>query len=780
MWDSSCVISLKVSVMKTRGASKSGLIIILVMIVFGFAACQRSQLLFDLVKEREFFRQKGDVFFHDYMESREDDWLGWGWSKLRKQGNRLAAYPSSRLRFVTEEREPLYLFSAFRPYLKDGVAAKNIRIELNNKVLTMVELKGQFNKFLNLAIPEEEIKKGNNWIEFFYSAEDESSQTEHIAEDKKRKFSLNVDDLILSNHSNFNFVKKYIQFHRSLSSERKPETLIQKVPGVTDYHIDIPPQSFFRAQCVYYPSITDAASGETLKLEISIQRHGEKEQIFHTIPISAEKNRINLDIPFTETGVARLRLKAGDISDSNALNGILIWNTIHVVGQRNKEEPQGATNVLSEYRELFTDKNIIIVIFDAARADHFSTYGYFRPTTPNTDEFAQNGTVFTNAYSEALSTRCSIGTLFTGFPLTVTSLTEITSILPRKLTTLAQLFKSSGFKTVGYTGIGNIARVFRFHRGFDQYFELNKEEGFYKKSPQYLPYVLPWLEANRNKKFFLYIHFKEPHEAYKPMPPFLGMFSSSYKETVDLTQYQDMGQELTEQQVEYIRACYDETLASADYAFGSILDKLNDLDLTEKTIVILTADHGDLLGEHGRQFGHAGYFGEGVMHIPLIIRFPYQEGIKIPGKIDALVKISDLFATLADGYRFDVPWDLIGGTSLLPVLSGSVEEVNPFIVVERRTRTGFCMRTKSHKLIIWDEEPPEFYDLRKDPQADHNIYHQEHVIANYMMAVLKKWIAEQELIKMRIFGKLSPKSKIKYDQIDKETIEDLKALGYIK
>ncbi len=768
------------SVVKTRGTSKSNLIIILSLIVFGFTACQKSQVVYDLVKEQEFAQQKGDVFFHDYMEGRDDDWLGWGWSKLRKQGSRLAVYPSSRLRFVAEEVTSPHLFFVCRSFLGDEVGAKSIRIEFNNKVLTTVELKGEINRSLNIAIPEEEIKRGNNWIEFFYATEDEVNQTERVSEDGKRKFSLSFDDLILSSHPNFKFVQKYIQFYRRLANEMKPGTFIQKVPSAMDFYIDIPAQSFFKARCTFYPSMPGEPIGDKHNLEISVQKHGEQEQIIHTIPISGEKSRIILDFPLSEIGVTKLRLKAGDLKDTSALNGILIWDMMHVLGKRNKEKAVVATNVLSEYRKLFTDKNIVFVIFDAARADHFSTYGYFRPTTPNTDVFAQNGTVFTNAYSEALSTRCSIGTLFTGFPLTVTSLTEITSILPRKLTTLAQLFKSRGFKTTGYTGIGNIARVFRFHRGFDQYFELNKEEGFYKKSPQYLPYVLPWLEANKDKKFFLYIHFKEPHATYKPMPPFLGMFSGSYKETVDLTQYLEMSQELTDQQVEYIRACYDETLASADSAFGSILDKLNDLDLNDNTIVILTADHGDLLGEHGRQFSHAGYFGEGVMQIPLIIRFPHQDGLKIPGKIEALVKLSDLFATLADGYQFDVPWDLIGGKSLLPILSGSMEEVNPFIVVERRTRTGFCIRTKSYKLIFGDDAPTEFYNLIKDPQAENNIYHQEVVMANYMLTMLKKWIAAQELIKMSIFGKHSPKNEIRYDQIDKETIEDLKALGYIK
>jgi arylsulfatase A-like enzyme len=429
---------------------------------------------------------------------------------------------------------------------------------------------------------------------------------------------------------------------------------------------------------------------------------------------------------------------------------------------------------------MFRDKNIVLVIFDAARADRFSSYGHFRPTTPRADKFAQSSTIFTRAYSEAISTRCSMGTFFTGFPLTVTSLTKVTSGIPRELTTLAQHFQSHGFKTTGYTGIGNVASVFRFDRGFDQYFELYREEDFYRKSQQYLPYVIPWLEANKDRKFFLYIHFKEPHAVYKPLPPFLGMFSGDYTETVDLTEYHEMGQDLSTQQVEYIRACYDENLASVDSAFGEILDKLNDLALDEKTIVILTADHGDLLGENGGLFGHGDYFGEGVMHIPMIIRFPTQEGQNVPDKIDALVKLSDLFATLADGYGFDVPWDLLGGKSLLPVISGNVLEVNPFVVVEKRDRKGFCIRTKRYKLIFWNDAPAEFYDLAEDPVAEQNMFQPDDVMANFMLARLKKWLASQELIKKAVLGKDPSAKDIRYDQIDKKTLENLKALGYIK
>ncbi len=756
------------------------LVVVFCLLILGLSACKKSHLIVDLVQEKEFARIIGDVFLHEYMENDADEWRGWGWSKLKQDGNRLAVYPSSRVRFIADDAIPLHLFCECRPYSQDKVAAKSVRIELNNSELATVELEGGINRFLDILIPADKIKRGNNWIEFFYLVDDGKSQKEPLSSEGKRKFSLEVNRLILSSHPDFGVAEKYVQLRQKIKPTEDARTIIQKVPSAVDFYLDIPEKSFFQARGTFYPANSSLPSEIDLDLEISAQKPGGKMEILYSQSIRDKKGRVNMDSPLSLSGVSRLRLKAGNEKDADSLMGFVVWDRVRVTGQGSEKEAIVSPNALSRYRDMFAGKNILFVIFDAARADHFSSYGYFRPTTPNSDRLAQDSTVFTNAFSEAISTRCSMGTVFTGYPLTVTSLTKVTSCIPQELTTLAQHFQSHGFKTAGYTGIGNVASVFGFDKGFDQYFELYKEEGFYRKSQQYLPYVIPWLEASKDKKFFLYIHFKEPHAVYKPLPPFLGMFSGGFKETVDLTEYHSMGQNLTTQQVEYIRACYDENLASVDSVFGEILEKLKDLGLDEKTIVILTADHGDLLGENGRRFGHGDYFGEGVMHIPLIIRFPSDDKLGVPRKIDALIKLSDLFATLADGCDFDVPRDLIGGKSLLPLISGAVQDVNPFIVVEKRDRNGFCIRTERHKLIFWNDAPAEFYDLAEDPVAENNIFRQEDVMANYMLTKLKKWIAAQGLIKNAVLGKDPAEKDIRYDQIDKKTLENLKALGYIK
>lgn len=749
--------------------------------IFGFFGCQKKHLVADLAREKEFARKIGDVLVHEYMDGETDDWRGWGWSRSKRDGRRMAVYPSSRLRFIADDPAPLHLYLKCRTYTQDDVAARRVRFELNDRKIASVDLKEGEDNFIHILLPEEDVQRGNNWIELFYIPGNGESRVEPLTPEGKRKFSLAVTQVVLSSYADREFADRYIRTKGNLSPHLGSGMIVQKVPGALDFYLDIPEKSFIEAECTFYPTNAISSSDDGFDLEISVQKPEEKEETIFSRPVDAAMNRITLDSPLSDSGgISKLRLKAGNAGDTGSLKGFLIWERARVAVKEKKKESATASDALSRYRGIFADKNFLFVIFDAARADHFSSYGYFRPTTPHVDRFARDSLVFTHAFSEALSTRCSMGTLFTGYPLTVTSLTKVTSGLPRELTTLAQHFRSQGFKTTGYTGIGNVASVFRFDRGFDQYFELYKEVDFYRKSFQYLPYVLPWLDANKDRKFFLYIHFKEPHAVYKPLPPFLGMFSGDYEERVDLTAYHEAGQELTSQQVEYIRACYDENLASADSAFGEILKKLKDLGLADKTIVILTADHGDLLGENGRRFGHGDYFGEGVMHIPLFIRIPGRDNLPVPGKIDSLVKMSDLFATLADGYAFDVPKDLIGGKSLLPVISGLLPEANPYIVVEKRDRKGFCIRTKKYKLIYWNDAPAEFYDLEEDPSAENNIYRQESVMAHYMMTELKKWVAAQELVKNFVLGEDAADRDIEFDEIDKRTLDNLKALGYIK
>jgi len=733
-----------------------------------------------LSEELEYAHKKGDIFALDYMAEEADDFLARGWTKVRNRAFRLGAYPFSRLKFIISKRRPLYLFISCSQDKQIKYPAGKLFIKINKKELTYIDLKNQKINNIRIPISYEFVENGENTVEIYYTNDKKPEVKSTSSQKKKREFSLRFNELLISSHNDLSFAKQFIN-NKAHFLKNEKDSFVQKVPSLIDFYFDLPDKCIFEAQYKYHPFGLDTQNSN-LKLKVSFQKPDKKEQIIYQALLDKDvvKKRFKINLA-EEKGVTRIRFRAGNIENNNNVAGYLSWSSASLLKKgKEKKKRENSKRDLKKIRQFVSDKNTIVVILDAARADHFSLSGYFRQTTPNIDKFAQGATVFTTAFSESISTRCSIGTLFTGFPLAVTSLIQLKSRLPEKLVSIAELFKINKFKTTGFTGVGNIGSAFSFDKGFDEYFELYKEEEFYRKSQEYLPYLFPWIESNKRKKFFLYIHFKEPHAIYIPLPPFQGMFSQHFDKKVDLTKIKFIGPELTDEEVEYVRACYDENLASADSAFGDLMQEMKELGLFEKSIIIVTADHGELLGEHGGLFSHGSYFWEGGIHIPLIIRFPKDTPVSIIKKSEALVKTSDIFTTLADIYQFKIPKDLISGKSLLPLVLGAKEEVNSHVIIEKREAPDYCYRTKKYKLYYRKKIQAEFYDLEKDPQEKNNLFDRDNIIANFMLADLKRWIARQKKIKDLIFESEISEEESDNRQIDKKTLENLKALGYIK
>jgi len=751
------------------------------LILLSCISCNKHEPAFNLSGELEYAHQKGDIFALDYMAEEADDLLARGWTKVRHNAFRLGTYPLSKFKFNISERRPLYLFFSYSQDKQIQYPAEKLLIKINKKDLTHIDLEKEAINNIRVPISYEFVENGENTLEIYYTNDQKPEEKPSSSQKKKREFSLRFNELLISSHNDLSFTKQFLNEKASLLVKDK-DGFVQKVPSVIDFYFDLPDNCIFEAQYQYNPSSHFVTQNDNLKLKVSIQKPDTKEQIVYQSLLDKDAVNKKFKIGLTEgKGVTRIRLQAGNITNNNNLAGYLSWSKASLLKKgKEKKKRENNTRDLKKLRQFISDKNTIVIILDAARADHFSLNGYFRETTPNIDKFAQGATVFFNAFSESLSTRCSIGTLFTGFPLSVTSLIKLRSRLPEKLVSIAELFKINKFKTTGFTGVGNIGSAFSFDKGFDEYFELYKEKEFYRKSQEYLPYLFPWLESNKRKKFFLYIHFKEPHAFYIPLPPFQGMFSQYFDKKVDLTKIKFVGPEMTDEEIEYVRACYDENLASVDSVFGDLMQKIKELGLLEESIIIVTADHGELLGEHGGLFSHGSYFWEGGIHIPLIIRFPEDTPVSIIEKSESLVKISDIFATLADIYQFKIPKELISGKSLLPLVLGADKEVNSQVIVEKREAPDYCYRTRKYKLYYWKKIQAEFYDLEKDPKEKNNLFTRDNIIANFMLVDLKKWIARQKKIRDLIFEGEIPEEESDNRQIDKKTLENLKALGYIK
>lgn len=754
---------------------------VLAAILMFLVSCSQQQEMTSLYEELAYAQVKEGLFINDYLRDDAEIYFEDGWSYLNKNGYRSGVYPRSTIYFRLFQKRPLYLFCLCMPTPKGSRSAQRMLIKVNGSKVAEEELKANMPKFMKVPVPPELLSMGQNMLEFVYQT-DKTSDKDLLPEEKgKRIFSAIFQRLILSSLSSLSAINR-IERKQSSMLDPREASFVQNIPGEMDFFLNIPSDAALQAKCEFSWFDPDISPTKTWKVQISLQKPEAEEQMLEQIFMGRRENRRSLDIDLSPyRGLFRLRLKADSDHEDEKTDGFLIWSEAKILARPTHlgKKPKDSQDV-DRIRRNLRDNSTILIIFDAARADRFSTYGHFRSTTPSVDHFAEKGIIFQNAFSEALTTRASIGTLFTGYPLEVTGFRNIFSRLPDNLPTLAQLFQEKGFKTAGFTGVGNISSEFGFNRGFDEYYDLFREEEFRRKSQEYIPFVFPWLERNRNNKFFLYIHFKEPHAVYIPQPPFQGMFSSGFTQRTDLAGYMENARELTEEQVEYIRACYDENLASADSVFGKLIQKLAELGLLEKTNIILTSDHGEMLGEKERIFGHGSYLGEGGSHIPLVIRFPRTSGIDVPQRLKELVKLSDIFMSLVDIYQFDVKQELMVGRSFFPLFFDPEIQVNPYVVTGRQAKKEYGLRTLGKKLIYLEKSGEKVYfDMDEDPMEANEMYSLSDIEANYLFTELKKWLEKQRFIRAVLFDK-DTQVKFQRDKIDKKTLENLKALGYIK
>ena len=259
--------------------------------------------------------------------------------------------------------------------------------------------------------------------------------------------------------------------------------------------------------------------------------------------------------------------------------------------------------------------NVILVSLDTTRADHLSCYGHFRCTSPHIDRVAAEGVVFTDHFSPHIPTYPGHTTLMTGkdiYAHQVTSQSGTPEPTPG-VKMLAELLQEQGYYTAAADNLGRW-----FARGFDrietyswdysQKHSLRKGEAVMEASLKALNAA-----AAQDKPFFLFLHFWDPHTPYLPPPPFSRMFYQGNEFDPDnpsmdaLWEFEPFRQYFAEwmpgvTDIEFPKAQYDAEIAYMDACFAHILTRLDALALTADTLVVLTADHGEELDEHGHWF----------------------------------------------------------------------------------------------------------------------------------------------------------------------------------
>ncbi len=398
--------------------------------------------------------------------------------------------------------------------------------------------------------------------------------------------------------------------------------------------------------------------------------------------------------------------------------------------------------------------NVLLITVDTLRPDHLGCYGYARRTSPHIDALARDGVLFRQAISAAGRTVQSFPSILTGvYPIVHGLRYEGQShevVWPRL--TLTRALKENGYDAFAVTQGLNVG----LHRDFDVY----DPDIYYdpqQKKKMYLPTrddreasrkALGWLAARRGRSapFFLWLRYNAPHWPYDAPAPYTEMFDPTYRgpHTFNDEKTPDVERgdiifgrtRLPDREIEHAVAHYDAEIAYADRAIGDLLEGLMELGQREPTVVVLTSDHGESLGEHDYFFEHGAYLYDPTIRVPLII----SGSAFLPSRrvVEDQVRTIDIVPTVLDIAGLPIPPGL-QGVSLLPRARGEAGAPDLLAFAEsgrnfypenpRQYVTGVAgkwrmLRTGRYKLILIPKDPQpvwELYDLSADPQETVNL-----------------------------------------------------------
>jgi arylsulfatase A-like enzyme len=369
---------------------------------------------------------------------------------------------------------------------------------------------------------------------------------------------------------------------------------------------------------------------------------------------------------------------------------------------------------------------VLLVTIDTLRADHMQAYGYFRHTSPHMDALAGHGTLFERAFTYWPKTRGSFVALMTGRRASQTGYGKTHPLLLDSNPTLAGVLEAAGYETVAAVDNANLAASLGFGKGFRLYRETWEEAALKTEMDRTRAITEAGLaflrEARADRPFFLWLHYVNPHAPYTPPPPFDRAFlDARAAEGRSLPVVAGLHGGIPQQwavggqnRLGYYVAQYDGEIATVDEQVGRVMDALSTSAARDTTVVVLTSDHGESLGEHDYYFDHGEDLFDPSLRIPLIVSVP---GAAKAQRSDALASTLDLVPTILDAVKVSYPPDL-AGQSLLPVVLNhrTAERARLFGQNDRNLVATWDQRLKLVATPKGDAWRFALYDRSTDPE----------------------------------------------------------------
>ncbi len=396
-----------------------------------------------------------------------------------------------------------------------------------------------------------------------------------------------------------------------------------------------------------------------------------------------------------------------------------------------------------------SNPDVFLITIDTLRADHVECYGYKDVRTPALNNLAKDGVRFTTAFTPSPITNSSHASILTGDLPSTHGVIDFGNPIAADHSTWAELLHGMGYQTAAFIGsiiLDSHSLAPGFDRGFDFYdnFPRNPTVAgrfgrIERRGMDVVGHATAWLEDHRAGRRFVWVHLYDPHDPYEPPAPYSKIYQNRL---------------------------YDGEIAYADSALQTFLGYLKKQGRYDGSLIVVVADHGEGLGEHGEQT-HGIFLYDSTLHVPLILKLP---GARAAGTvINDQVRTTDILPTvlevLAEGqsHRFD-------GKSLIPLLTG--EHGNDRAALgetDYPLRFGWAplrsVRFQCVKLI--DAPRPEFYDLTQDADELRNIYEPWNGAVQKLRTILASAVSAAHAVSQQSGA------------VGAKTVAELRALGYL-
>jgi arylsulfatase A-like enzyme len=452
--------------------------------------------------------------------------------------------------------------------------------------------------------------------------------------------------------------------------------------------------------------------------------------------------------------------------------------------------------------------NIVFLTLDTVRADHTSFGGYARDTTPVLNQLSKEWTVYNHLFGASDMTLTTHATMFTGLYPRQHGAWHVPipgspagRPLESSFNTLAEVLAANGYSTASIAAnAGWFTPFFGLTQGFQvsdvhSVMPLERSGTGYvrvlartlltpftgtqdfdlgiRRSAEINSSVFPFLDElkRRGTSFFLFLNYMDAHTPYLPPAPFDRQYPGK-DPSLRASHFAAMEPDgtgkvynLTPRERDMLVSQYDGGIAYEDQQVGKLVDKLKSLGLYDNTLILITADHGEHLGDH-QLFTHGISVYQSLIHVPLLIKYPHQSG---GASVDAPVSQIDFMPTLLATAGIRAPAGLTG------LDLRSVSSAPPRILFSAsyqdhgfNNQTATAVISNGFKLIDSTRGTRELFDLARDPEEQHDLYKVTDPLSRQMRADLDEW-------------KKIPAFRAKQDaQIDKENLDRLKSLGYVQ